>query len=118
MDNKGVRRSEGSCIIAEEVIAAIASTAALEISGVAGMAPRPNDLRNFIGSGACKSVRVVNNDNVTSLDVYIFMSAGANIPDTAGGVQQAVKVAVQSMTGKPVTKVNVHIAGLMPDPEK
>ena len=36
----------------------------------------------------------------------------------AGEVQHGVKVAVQSMTGKPVTKVNVHVAGIVFDEEK
>ena len=39
MDDKGYKPSEGSCIISEDVIATIASTAALEVQGVASMAP-------------------------------------------------------------------------------
>ena len=42
---------------------------------------------------------------------------GARIPDVAGEVQHQVKVAVQSMTGKPVTKVNVHVAGIVLEEE-
>lgn len=33
-------------------------------------------------------------------------------------MQHGVKVAVQSMTGKPVTKVNVHVAGIVLEEEK
>ena len=33
MDDKGYKPSEGSCIISEDVIATIASTAALEVQG-------------------------------------------------------------------------------------
>ena len=43
---------------------------------------------------------------------------GVRIPDVAGEVQHNVKVAVQSMTGKPVNKVNVHIAGIVLDDPK
>lgn len=118
MDDKGYKPSEGSCIISEDVIATIASTAALEVAGVAGMAQRPADIRGIMGSGASKSVKVVNNESETVLDVYINLKQGARIPDVAGAVQQQVKVAVQSMTGKPVTKVNVHIAGLVLDEDK
>ncbi len=118
MDTKAFRPSEGSCIISEEVIATIASTAALEIPGVASMANRPADIRGFIGSGASRSVRVINNENVTILDVYINLSVGAKIQEVASAVQRGVKVAVQSMTGKPVTKVNVHIVGLDLDNNK
>ena len=118
MDDKGYRSSEGRCIISEEVIATIACSAALEVPGVASMASRPADIRGFIGSGAEKSVRVLNNENTTVLDLYINLRLGARIPDVAGEVQHSVKVAVQSMTGKPVTKVNVHISGISLDEEK
>ena len=118
MDDKGYKPSEGSCIISEDVIATIASTAALEVAGVAEMAPRPADIRGFIGTPAAKSVRVVNNENETVLDVYVNLRLGARIPDVAGEVQHNVKVAVQSMTGKPVTKVNVHVAGIVLEDEK
>ena len=47
MDDKGYRPSEGSCIISEDVIATIASNAALEVPGVAGMAQRPADIRGL-----------------------------------------------------------------------
>lgn len=118
MDDNVYKPSEGSCIISEDVIATIASTAALEVAGVAGMAQRPADIRGIMGSGASKSVKVINNESETVLDVYINLKQGARIPDVAGEVQHQVKVAVQSMTGKPVTKVNVHIAGLALDEDK
>ena len=118
MDDKGYKPSEGSCIISEEVIATIASTACLEVPGVAGMAQRPADLRGLIAPGAARSVKVVNNESETVVDVYVNLRLGARIQDVAGEVQHGVKVAVQSMTGKPVTKVNVHIAGIVLEDNK
>lgn len=119
MDDKGFRPSEGSCIISEDVIATIACTAAMEVPGVAGMAARPADIRGIMTAGsALKSVKVINNESETIIDVYIHLSLGARIPDVAGEVQHGVKVAVQSMTGKPVTKVNVHVAGIVLDEDK
>ena len=117
-DDKGYKPSEGSCIISEDVIATIASTAALEVQGVASMAQRPTDIRGLISSAAAKSVNVLNNENETSIDVYVNLRLGVRIQDVAGEVQHGVKVAVQSMTGKPVTKVNVHVAGIVFDEEK
>ena len=112
MEAKDYRLPDGSCIISEEVIAGIAINAAQEVAGVAGMAVKPNDVRGLIGSAATKSVRVFNNENETVLDVYVDLKQGVRIPDVAGEVQHGVKVAVQSMTGKPVTKVNVHVMGI------
>lgn len=118
MDEKEYKASEGSCVISEEVIASIASSAALEVPGVAGMAQKPADLRGLIGSPAARAVRVINNENETVLDVYINIQLGVRIPDVAPAVQHSVKVAVQSMTGKPVNKVNVHIAGIILEENK
>lgn len=79
----------------------------------------PADIRGIIGSNAAsKSVKVINNENETIVDVYLNLRLGARIPDVAGEVQHSVKVAVQSMTGKPVTKVNIHVAGIVLDEDK
>ena len=114
MDAKEFKTAEGSCIISEDVIASIACTAAAEIPGVAGMANRPADLRGIISTNAAtRSVRVLHTENETVLDVYVTLKQGAKIQDTATNVQHAVKMAVQSMTGKPVTRINVHVEGMV-----
>lgn len=113
MDVKDFQSSEGCCIISEDVIAKIASTAAVEVPGVAGMATRLTDIRGLVTSQGSKSVGVISNDNEAIVDVYVNLKAGVRIPDVAGDVQRQVKSAVQSMTGKPVTKVNVHIEGIV-----
>ena len=113
MGDKGYQNPEGSCIISEEVIATIAATAAREVEGVAGMASRPKDLRGMVINVANKYVGVLNTDTETVVDVFVNLKAGARIPDVAGEVQRVVKNEVQSMTGRPVTKVNVHVAGIV-----
>ena len=102
----------GSCIISEEVIATIACAAATQVKGVAGVAQRRVELRGLMASQALKSVRVQNTEDETILDIYIHLLADVRIPDVVPEVQRSVKVAVQSMTGKPVTKVNVHVMGV------
>ena len=77
MEEKEFRRTDGSCVISEEVISSIASAAAVEVPGVAGMAQRPADIRGIIGSAAARAVRVLNNDSETVLDVYINLKRGA-----------------------------------------
>lgn len=118
MDDRQYTAPEGRCIISEEVIATIASTAALEVEGVAGLATRVPELRNLMGSAASKAVAVINNENETVVDIYLNLKEGVRIPDVAGEVQREIKSAVQSMTGKPVTKINVHVAGIVLDSKK
>ncbi len=112
MGEKGHQAPEGCCIISEDVIATIAATAAVEVPGVAGMATR-SDIRGLVNTSASKSVAVINNENETVVTLYINLKLGVRIPEVAGQVQRVVKNEVQSMTGKPVTKVNVHVAGIV-----
>ncbi len=114
MDVNEFKPAEGSCIISEDVIASIAGTAVSEIPGVAGLAKRPTDLRGIVTNAAApKSVKVTNNEHETVLDVYVNLKQGAKIQETAAQIQQNVKSAVQSMTGKPVTRINVHVEGMV-----
>ena len=112
MDANEFTTGEGSCIISEDVIAQIAATAAAEVPGVAGMADRPADLRGLMSVAAPRCVKVTNTDTDTVLDVYVILRQGTRIQEAATQVQHDVKVAVQAMTGKPVTRVNVHVAGM------
>ena len=117
METKEFRPAEGSCIISEDVIASIAGTAAADIAGVASLAVRPTDLRGIIATAASKSVKVLNTEHETVLDVYVNLWEGVKIQEAAAQVQQSVKTAVQAMTGKPVTRVNVHVQGMAPRPK-
>lgn len=117
MSEQTYKTTDGSYIISEEVIATIASNAALEVPGVAAMGQRPMNLRGVMASSAARSVAVISNANETILDVYIQPTFTAVIPTMAEEVQKAVKAAVQSMTGSPVTKVNIHVAGAAQEPQ-
>lgn len=111
--------AEGSCIISEDVIASIASTAALDTAGVTGLSGRTADIHGFIATNAAsRAVRVLNTDDDAVLDVYITINESVRVKDVAVAVQKNVKTAVQSMTGKPVTRVNVHVEGMTPEEKK
>lgn len=110
MENKTTVR--GNCIISDEVIATIAVGAAQEVPGVTGMANRPGDIKGLVSSGAERSVVVSNRESTITLDVYVNIAVDGKIQEIATAVQRNVKDAVQAMTEKPVTRVNVHIAGI------
>ncbi len=117
MSEQTYKATDGSCIISEEVIATIACNAALEVDGVAEMGQRPINIRGVMASAAARAVSVVSNANETVLDVYVRPKMDAHIPTMAEAVQTAVKNAVQSMTGSPVTKVNIHVARAVAEPQ-
>ncbi|MBQ1210313.1 MAG: Asp23/Gls24 family envelope stress response protein [Clostridia bacterium] len=109
------KNPRGSCVISEEVVTGIASEATLEIPGVAAMAPaRPSEIRDFVTTPIGKTVRFTNEADATVIDVYVSLYDNVRIPDVAAAVQRSVKNAVQSMTGTPVSKVNVHVVDLKP----
>lgn len=105
--------TRGNCIISDEVIATIASAAALEVPGVKKMANRRSDFKGLLSTGAERAVVVNNRESTIALDVYIHIKVDGKIQEIATAVQKNVKSAVQGMTGKPVTRVNVHIAGVV-----
>lgn len=118
MEEKKFKSPEGTCIISEEVVATIACTAAMEVKGVAGMAQRP-DIRSIItGSANSRHVKVAGSDSAMTIDVYVTLAQGYHIQTVSEDVQKEVKSAVQSMTGKPVTRVNVHVAGMKLEEEQ
>ncbi len=118
MEEKNFKHPEGTCIISEEVVATIACTAAMEVNGVAGMAQRP-DIRSMITGGAnSRHVKVTGGDSAMTIDVYVNIKQGFRIQEVAEQVQREVKTSVQSMTGKPVTRVNAHIAGMKLEEEQ
>ena len=109
--------ASGNTVISEEVIATIASSAALEVEGVASMAQKPADLKGLVSSAAERSVKVITVNDENILDLYVNLKSSAKIPDVSLAVQKNVKSEVQAMTGKPVTKINVHVAGIVFDEE-
>lgn len=103
----------GGLIITEEVIAKMASTAALEVAGVAGMAGLPMGKGGLFSKMVpAKAVRVSARDNDIVIDVFIAVKRDVRITDVAEAVQKNVKETVQNMTGNAVTKVNVHVADI------
>ena len=113
----GKNPARGSCIISEEVVTGIATAATLEIPGVAGMAlSRATDLRELVTAPVGKSVNFRSDEDETVIDVYVSLYADTRIPEVAAAIQKNVKNTVQSMTGSPVTKVNVHVMDIKPAP--
>lgn len=106
-------KSIGGLVITEDVIAKMASVAALEVAGVAGVVAKPVDIKGvFAKNKTARAVRVTANENEIVIDIFIATKADAKITEVAEAVQSNVKNTVQNMTGSAVTKVNVHVADI------
>lgn len=113
--------SDGGVIISEEAISSIATNAAKDVSGVAGFSNKPDDVVSTIKKGSLKvmsPVRVFQDGDDLDISIYINIASGKKIQPVAQEVQRVVKEAVQNMTGKLVSKVNVIIASVEIDEPK
>ena len=105
---------KGSIKISDDVIASIASAAAIEVSGIAGMSTGiAGEIYEFIGKkNPAKGVKIVNGDNSVTVDIFIIVDYGVKIHEVAGEVQRKVKSAIEEMTGLDIPAVNVHVQGV------
>jgi len=100
--------------ISEEVVSIIASLAATEIKGVAGMSG------GFVGGIAeklgmksmSKGVKVAVGEKEAAIDLFIIVDYGVKIPDVSWQIQENVKKAIETMTGLNVVEVNIHVQGV------
>lgn len=103
----------GRVIIADDVFASIAALAAMEVEGVASMAPAGN---NFLyGNPMKRGSKVEVGDREVTIYLSINVKFGYNIPDTSKKVQEKVISAVENMIGYKVSSVNIKIAGVIVD---
>ncbi|MBQ7046834.1 MAG: Asp23/Gls24 family envelope stress response protein [Oscillospiraceae bacterium] len=111
MEEKNSLNNIGNLVVSDEVIASIAINAAKDVDGVSSFAVRTPDVHSIfkIGEGPMKSVRVISSDNDIKIHIHVNIEPGKKIPNVAADIQKSVKNAVQSMTGKMVSKVNVVI---------
>ncbi|RXI46015.1 Asp23/Gls24 family envelope stress response protein [Clostridium tetani] len=102
--------------ISDEVIGVIAGLATTEIEGIAGMSAGPVEGITQILTGKknlSKGVKVTVGENSATIDLYLVVEYGINIPEVALGVQENVKKAVESMTGLNVSDINIHVQNVI-----
>ncbi len=114
MNVENNNQPSSSLKISQEVLATIANFAAGEIDGVVSLANTYTPIKSFLQKGmTSRPIQINLNDDVAVVDISVNLKYGANIPEVAETLQKAVKDAVQNMTGITVSKVNVHIAGIV-----
>lgn len=115
MQNGQMKQPKGSLRISQDVIATIASHAASEIQGVIPV-DNMGAIRNIVAKKSIsKPISISLADDVAVIDMMVNLEDGTKIPAASEQVQQAVKDAVQNMTGITVSKVNIQVAGIVFD---
>lgn len=118
MDNVKSRQAVGNLKISQDVIAAIARVAALEIEGVDSLADPANITPTHIGDFFAKplmkkAISINMNDDFANIGISVNLSFGAKISEVCPKIQNTVKDNVQTMTGLAVSKVDVFVAGIV-----
>lgn len=102
---------KGKVSFANDVIAVIASLAATEVEGVAGL--NTGMISGFVEKLGKKSytkgVKVEVGTEEVAVDVYLIVNYGVKIHEVSAKVQEAVKKSIENMTGLKVVEVNVYI---------
>jgi len=112
MEQHSPKDDRGGIVISDEVLAAIAVTAAREVEGVAALVARPASITRLLRQGgSLRYVKLAQSGAELSLELALRARAGVNIASLACKVQSAVKTALQDMTGKNVARVNLRIEG-------
>jgi len=105
----------GAIRIADDVLAVIAGTAALEAEGVAGLAGYYSNNINSktVRKHMAKGVAVKVTGGTVSFHLVISVKFGSKLQEVSREVQQRVKGAIETMTGLAVAEVNISVAALV-----
>lgn len=108
----------GQIQIADEVIAIIAGTAALETEGIVSTTAQgifaSGDIAGILGKkNLSKGVKVTVNGNEVEIELNLLVKFGCKINEVSLDVQKRVKNAVETMTGLTVSKIDLTISGVL-----
>lgn len=118
MNHHDPSKNIGGLVISEEVLAAIAVTAARDVEGVSALLPRYADVSRLLKGEHLRFVKISSAPAGLAFELSLRVRADVNVCAVAGEVQRGVKNAVQSMAGKAVTQVNLKVLGVDFDPSK
>lgn len=105
----------GSIHISEEVLAAIASEAVMEVEGIGGLAVNQGiDIAEFLGMKPVRrGIHLQIADEKIEVGIAILVLHGSVIPDVAKAVQETVANSIEATSGLAVESVNVSVAGVV-----
>ena len=108
----------GNIHIAEEVLAAVAAAAAMEVKGVSALAAG-TDIAELLGKkNQAKGVRIHVEEEKVTVELSVMMAYGNTIPEVGKAVQENVKSTMESVTGLEIAAVNVSVAGIVFPPKQ
>lgn len=103
----------GKIDIADQVIAVIAGSAAVDCYGLVGMASRKqlkDGIAELLGrENLSRGVEVRREGERIHLDLHVIVSYGTKISEVAHNIQSKVKYVLEEVVGLQVDSVNVYV---------
>ncbi|MDR2183311.1 MAG: Asp23/Gls24 family envelope stress response protein [Clostridiales bacterium] len=112
MHEISVEAQSGQILIANEVLAIVSGTAALEVEGVATSHSVSDASGRFAKRNFSRGVKIVLHEEVVSVNIAIIVKFGHKIHVVSEEVQKRVKIALETMVGMTVKEVNVNVVGV------
>lgn len=108
----------GRIIFADDVVATIASLAAADVPGVAGMSGGVVEgFTEKLGKkNLTKGVKVEVGQEEVAIDISVLIQYGFRIRDVCVEIQKAVKTAIETMTGLRAVEINVFVQAVVFEP--
>ncbi|MDR2648370.1 MAG: Asp23/Gls24 family envelope stress response protein [Clostridiales bacterium] len=105
----------GQVKLADEVIAIIAGTAAMEVEGVAGMSGNlTGDIAQMLGRrNLSKGVAVEVDGGGVKVTLNLLCEFGYKLQEVSEAVQRRVKAAIENMIGLNAREININITGIL-----
>lgn len=114
IEDNNVTNNKGKTTCDKSILLSIISLATKEISGVSELVDTPSTvLRRMFTKNESKGVKLkISPNGKITVDVYIKVYVGTNVPDISFRVQENIKTNIASMVDLKTGKINVHVVGV------
>ena len=108
----------GRIVFADEVVATIAALAVSDVDGVSSLSGGVVEgITEMIGKkNVTKGVKVEVGTEEAAVDVSVSIKYGYKIKEVCEKIQQAIKSAIETMTGLRVVEINVFVQSVVFEP--
>ena len=113
-----VEAEGGRIIFADEVVATIAALAVADVDGVSALSGGVVEgITEMLGKkNVTKGVKVEVGAEEAAVDVSVSVKYGYKIKEVCEKIQQAIKSAIETMTGLRVVEINVFVQSVVFEP--
>lgn len=110
-----ITNKNGTIYIDKEVVAKIASQAAMECYGLVGMASKNKStgiVELLQGAAGSKGIRVELTEDGINVELFVIIQYGTKISVVADNIIDRVKYYIENQTGLKVGRVDINVQGV------